>query len=366
MDQGLLRSRKGGLTSGGRVIQLLLAASLALNLYLLFFRGAAPTPDADGTGGLPVAAEDGTPLADGPEVGVDLAPSVPVATYKHLTLKVRGSIAQTFGQALGTDEGDLVSAFYSRIFMWPLDLKSDVRKDDELTLLYSIAEDGQVDIPAASYKSLKNRTTYTAYHFQQDGRAWPHYYDSGGVEVALRLEDGPLDAYEQVTSLLKDRPSHKGVDFKVPVGRPVKSPFRGEITRTNWARKYNGNCVEVRYSDGMIGKFLHLDKLRSGIVPGRVVAPGEELADSGNTGRSTAPHLHYQLEKSNGRVIDPFELHETHRLTLGDADMKRFDALVSALDAQLSGEAAPLGASAEDAKPAPVQKAVEPAASEGE
>lgn len=351
MDGRLLRSRKSDtLTSGGRAVQLLLAASLALNIYLLFFRGAAPEPAGEPDAPVADAGDAGAAASpspegegpDGPEV-----PAVPMAAtrYERLHLQVHGSIAQTFGEALGGEKGDLVSAFYSRIFMWPLDLKSDVRRDDELTLIYAIGEDGQVDIPAARYKSQKNRVTYRAYHFQQDGRRWPHYYDEGGVEVASRLTAGPLDDYEQVTSLLKDRPTHKGIDFKTPVGTPVKSPFRGTVSRINWSHRFNGNCVEIQYPDGSIAKFLHLDKLRSGIKPGATVAAGQALADSGNTGHSTAPHLHYQLEKGT-RILDPFTVHETYHLTLGDADMTRFNALKERLDAQLDGKAEAVGAGA--------------------
>lgn len=364
MDRGLLKGRRGeSLASGDLVLKVILAASLGLNIYLLFFRLPAlpPAPAAEPA----EVAAAATPTTAG-EAEPDLLPKAaprpdaPAETrYARLSLKVKGSIAQTFGEALGSENGDLVSAFYSRIFMWRLNLKSDVRPGDELTLIYAVLPDGQVDIPAASYLSQKNRMTYRAYHFKGAGSRWPQFFDENGEEVAERLKDGPVDDYEQVTSLLKDRPTHKGIDFKTPVGTPVKSPYRGKITRVNWAHKYNGNCIEVEYDGGLIGKYLHLDKLRPGMAPGKVVAAGEVMADSGNTGHSTAPHLHYQLERAGDRIVDPFQHHDTYRLKLDASEQAAFTALMAALDAQLAGEAPATGAP-EAAPAAPAAPAAAP------
>ena len=351
MDLRMSKSKRNdALASGGWVIRLLLTGSLGLNIYLLFFR--TPVPDVPPPVVGEAVLETGeTPVVEGVQVEApvdDVAKPVAVVmpTYKHLQLKVKGSIAATFGKALGSEDGDLVSAFYSRIFMWKLDLKKDVRPNDVLTLLYSIGADGQVDIPTATYVSLKNRETYQAYSYRAKGQPWDQFFDARGVEVADRLVNGPIKDYEQVTSLLKDRPTHKGVDFKAPVGTPVLSPFAGKVTRVNWSTRYNGRCIEVRNNDGTLAKFLHLDKVASGIAPGRTVRAGEVLADSGNTGRSTAPHLHYQLERRNGRVLDPFETHDTFQITLDNKDMAKFSLLVEALDSQIAGESPRIGAAA--------------------
>ena len=58
---------------------------------------------------------------------------------------------------------------------------------------------------------------------------------------------------------------------------------------------------------------LHLERIGPGLAVGKSVKRGQEVARSGNTGRSTAPHLHYQLEQANGRVLDPFKVHSTWR-----------------------------------------------------
>jgi murein DD-endopeptidase MepM/ murein hydrolase activator NlpD len=66
------------------------------------------------------------------------------------------------------------------------------------------------------------------------------------------------------------------------------------------------------------------------------VRKGEEIAASGNSGHSTAPHLHYQLEDAGGKVLDPFKVHRTTRVALPAADRPAFEAERSRLDARLA------------------------------
>ena len=111
----------------------------------------------------------------------------------------------------------------------------------------------------------------------------------------------------------------------------------GTVTRINWHWRGNGNCVEVRYADGVMAKFLHLSEIQ--VEVGDSVAAGEVIALSGNTGRSTAPHLHYQVERG-GHVLDPVDYHGTIRRQLSPAAMKRFEREMSRLQGLLGGEVA--------------------------
>lgn len=280
---------------------------------------ASPVPDDGGDEGH-AAEGTGKAVADTAGQIVDKENGI-----RLLNLEVKGSLAETFQNALGSDNGDLLSAVFTRIFIWKLDVRSDVRKGDKIEVMYRILpEENLVDIKAARYHSIKNGETYSAYWYQPPGRPFGSYYDEKGVEVPLTLENCPIQGYEQITALLRDRSRHKGMDFKTPVGTKVSSPFRGKVTRINW-KSPNGNCVEIEYADSKVrGMFLHLSRILPGIVPGKTVAAGEPIAESGNTGHSTAPHLHYQLEKPNGDVIDPLDFHKTHNETLPTAVMPEF------------------------------------------
>jgi murein DD-endopeptidase MepM/ murein hydrolase activator NlpD len=244
----------------------------------------------------------------------------PRDSVKLVRAPVTHSLARTFQGAV-PEHADVVSAVYARLFVWELDLRKDLQKGDEVAVAYTW--DGELaDVAVAEYTSGKLRQTLGAYRFQATGDAWPSWWDESGVEVPRRLVNGPLREYEQVTSLLKDRPTHRGMDFKAPVGTALYSPRAGKVTRTNWNTVPNGGCIEVAYADGVVAKFLHLSDVK--VSAGDAVGAGSLIGLTGNTGRSTAPHLHYELARS-GRVLDPIEYHGVTRRKLVDADVTRFE-----------------------------------------
>lgn len=269
---------------------------------------------------------------DEPVEAVDLAAADVSGEIHVLEAKVQHSLARTFQSAAGS-HADVVSAVYARLFVWDLDLRRDLQRGDTVQVAYTW--DGELaHIPVATYTSSKHGRTFRAYRHKIAGDAWPSWWTEDGVEVPRRLVNGPLRGqYEQVTSLLKDRPSHKGMDFKVPEGTPVVTPLEGAVVRTNWNLAYNGNCVEVRFSDGTVARFLHLS--RTDVTPGQKLAAGTVVGLSGNTGRSTAPHLHYELER-NGKVVDPVEYHGVTRRQLPESERESFRAVVRQYDRLLA------------------------------
>lgn len=96
-------------------------------------------------------------------------------------------------------------------------------------------------------------------------------------------------------------PGHPGVDIGVPEGTPVRSPIGGVVVWAGWEDSGYGKLVVV--ANGPLRAFLaHLSAIH--VVVGQTVSPGEVVGLSGNTGRSTGPHLHYEL-RVNGRPVDP-------------------------------------------------------------
>ncbi|MFK7929452.1 MAG: M23 family metallopeptidase [Myxococcota bacterium] len=262
----------------------------------------APTPDAE---------EEPEPAVQTPA----LPPGIRAANAR-----VERNLAYTFHKAVG-EGSDAVSASTARLFVWDLDLRRDLQKGDSVAVAWSTANDLPV-IEAARYTSKKLGKTLTAYRFQATGDAYASYWSADGTEVPNQLVGGPLKGqYEQITSLIKDRPTHAGMDFKAAVDTPVYTPRAGEVTRTNWNWTNNGNAVEVKWADGTFARFLHLNQ--TGVKVGQRVAAGERIGATGNTGKSTAPHLHYELEKA-GKTVDPVDVHGLQRRRLSDADAGRF------------------------------------------
>ncbi len=239
------------------------------------------------------------------------------------TADIEGSLEGAMIKIAGPEQGPRLSQVVKRVLVWWMNLRRDLRKGDRIEVIYEIqAGDAEPIAHAIWFTSSKLGGLRTAVRFRTSSDRFARWYEANGTEVAQRLAAPPIQDYEQITSLLKDGRRHKGVDFKAPVGTPVLAPFNGVVSRRNWSRRRNGNCLElVNSKNGNNAYFLHLDSIPKHIQPGRRVKVGDTVALSGNTGRSTAPHLHYQLERK-GRVLDPFRVQKTQQRRLSPEDQQ--------------------------------------------
>jgi murein DD-endopeptidase MepM/ murein hydrolase activator NlpD len=95
---------------------------------------------------------------------------------------------------------------------------------------------------------------------------------------------------------------HAGNDFATPVGTPLVAMSSGVVTFAGNQGGY-GNKVEIKYWDGTVSYYGHMNTFSVSV--GQQVAPGELVGQSGNTGRSTGPHLHLEIHPGGGAAIDP-------------------------------------------------------------
>ena len=253
-----------------------------------------------------------------PEPSVDASLS---EDWRVVRAEVSHSLSRTFSKA-GIDNADALGIVYSRLFVWDLNLSKDLQRGDKVEVVYRIGEDGHPQIAAARLHSKKLGRTLTAFQWKAPQDKFSSHWSYDGTESAYRLKNSPIHEYEQITSLLKDGRGHKGMDFKAPVGTPSYSPKSGRVTRVNFGNfKYNGNCVEVEFSDGTLAKWLHMEKIS--VKSGQTISSGTQVGLTGNTGRSTAPHLHYQLDKGH-RNLDPVKYHGTIRRKLNNSNIPDF------------------------------------------
>lgn len=94
---------------------------------------------------------------------------------------------------------------------------------------------------------------------------------------------------------------HAGLDFKGAVGSPIYAAAKGRVSFVGWQQGY-GKTVEIRHGNGMMTRYAHLS--RFDVKPGQAVEAGERIAGMGNTGRSTGPHLHFEV-RINDRAMNP-------------------------------------------------------------
>ena len=96
---------------------------------------------------------------------------------------------------------------------------------------------------------------------------------------------------------------HKGVDFAAPTGTPIYAAGDGVVVEKRRKGGY-GNYIRVKHNDTYQTAYAHISKYPKGMKNGKKVKQGQVIAYVGNTGRSTGPHLHYEVLK-NGKQINP-------------------------------------------------------------
>ena len=94
---------------------------------------------------------------------------------------------------------------------------------------------------------------------------------------------------------------HAGMDFRAPTGTPIRAPASGKIVRAGRNGGY-GKMVEIDHGNGLKTRFAHLSRIQ--VRVGEEVSAGQRIGASGNTGRSTGPHLHYEVRK-DGQAVNP-------------------------------------------------------------
>jgi murein DD-endopeptidase MepM/ murein hydrolase activator NlpD len=94
---------------------------------------------------------------------------------------------------------------------------------------------------------------------------------------------------------------HSGLDFRGPLGAPIYAAAQGRVSFVGPKAGY-GNVVEITHGNGMVTRYAHMSAFHSRI--GQAVAPGDVIGAIGSTGRSTGPHLHFEV-RINGRAVNP-------------------------------------------------------------
>jgi murein DD-endopeptidase MepM/ murein hydrolase activator NlpD len=96
---------------------------------------------------------------------------------------------------------------------------------------------------------------------------------------------------------------HQGIDIAGPIGTPVVAAADGVVVASNYQGGGYGNVIDIQHQDGSLTRYGHNNRLIASA--GQVVKQGQHIADMGNTGRSTGPHLHFEIHPNSGRAVNP-------------------------------------------------------------
>ena len=116
---------------------------------------------------------------------------------------------------------------------------------------------------------------------------------------------------------------HRGTDFAAPMGTPIMASGDGVITRARWCGG-GGNCIKIRHNTTYETVYAHMRNFARGIKEGLRIKQGQIIGFVGSTGKSTGPHLHYEVIK-NGKKINSQTLKLPSGKTLKNNERQEFE-----------------------------------------
>jgi len=182
-----------------------------------------------------------------------------------------------------------------RIFSWEIDFNKDLRKGDR----FIIVGKHRVNPSAFIYIGATKRVAVFSYI---DKRGRIGYYDINGKSLYPSFLKAPLK-YKRISSkfqrkrlhpILKTWKPHRAVDYAAKKGTPVYSVASGVIQHRKRMGAL-GNVVHIKHGSNYVTVYGHLSKFARGLKPSSKVEKGQVIGYVGSTGRSTGPHLHYEL-----------------------------------------------------------------------
>lgn len=224
---------------------------------------------------------------------------------------LRGTIEGSFYASAiraGLTENQIASV--SQLLKHQVDFRRDLRAGDRFSVIIGqeLAGDESTGKSRLEAASLQLRSdTYTAFRFE-DG----NYYDENGKSVLPAFRRWPTTTPYRVSShfsrnrihpVTGRKAPHNGVDLATPRGTPILSTGDGIVQRIG-NHPYAGKYIDIDHGNAYKTRYLHLDRIL--VRKGEKVQRGHKIALSGNTGRSTGPHLHFELH-INGRPTDPLK-----------------------------------------------------------
>jgi murein DD-endopeptidase MepM/ murein hydrolase activator NlpD len=221
------------------------------------------------------------------------------------------------------------------IFSWDLDLEKGVGTGDSVKILYEKrirkGKDAKASMRILAAELLSTGQKHTAIYFEKQ-KGIGGYYDLDGRSLARNFLRFPLE-FASITSqfaesrfhpILKAHMPHKGVDFAAARGTPVRAVGDGVITQAGWNGRY-GKTIDLQHDSRFLSRYAHLHNFADGITNGVEVKKGQIIGYVGSTGRSTGPHLHFELYKDQ-QYIDPLSVDFPAEDTLEPALLRVFDS----------------------------------------
>ena len=229
-----------------------------------------------------------------------------------------------------------------RIFSWDVDFQRDIWKGDGFEVMYqrfhdddgNAVYDGTIKYAALTLQG-KKKAIYL--HKLKDGSL--DYFDEKGQSARKALMRTPINGARLSSTFGKRKhpilgytKMHKGADFAAPRGTPIYAAGNGTIDKSGRNGAY-GNYVRIRHNSEYSTAYAHMKSIKRGMGKGKRVTQGQVIGYVGTTGRSTGPHLHYEILRG-GKQVNPLRVKMPSGKKLKNSELVRFKTALAEINAQ--------------------------------
>lgn len=258
------------------------------------------------------------------------------AQFDREMVRASGEIGTSlYVDALNAGATDRVVVELASVLAYAIDFQRSIQPGDRFDILFErfVNEEGNVartgDILYARYEGRGEPKEFFRYE-TEDGIVG--YYSPDGASAQRLLMLTPINGARLSSHFSRARRHpilgytrrHNGTDFAAPTGTPVLAAGNGIVERANRYGSF-GNYVRIRHANGYKTAYAHLNGFAPGIRAGARVTQGQVIAYVGTTGRSTGPHLHYEVHH-NGTPVNPMTLDLPTGRQLTEDEIELFEA----------------------------------------
>jgi len=199
---------------------------------------------------------------------------------------------------------------FARVYGFQVDFQRDIKKQDRFQIMYEIFTDEKkrlVETGNILYANLiMSGENNSLYYFEKKGAEG--HYDKNGKSVQKALMKTPINGARLSSPFgMRKHPidgfnkMHQGTDFAAPIGTPIMASGSGIIKKVGWCGG-GGNCIVIKHNSTYQTIYAHMSKFAKGMRSGFRVKQGQTIGYVGSTGKSTGPHLHYEVLINGKRV----------------------------------------------------------------
>lgn len=236
-----------------------------------------------------------------------------------------------------------------RLLSWDVDFQRDIQKNDKFDVMVERLHQQNGDFARWGkilYAELVLSGKPVRLYRYESKNHGVEYFDEKGRSAQKALMKTPINGARLSSRFGRRRHPilgftrmHRGVDFAAPRGTPIYAAGNGTVTYAGRKGGY-GNYIRIRHNGRYSTAYAHLKGIKRGVRKGRRVTQGQVIGYVGSTGRSTGPHLHYEVHV-NGRQANPLKLRLPSGRKLKGNELKRFARIRSQLDERLTASIGP-------------------------